>query len=624
MFATENIISASNIANGQHTNGNGSNGHEQGAFHVRKRMVWIALFANVLIALIKFGAGMIGGQAALISESIHSFADSLNSGFLIIGLQKGSRSADKTHPFGYGLETTLWAMLASMTMLALAGWSIYVGVQRIFTPQAFQNYPLAIAILIASVFIELLALRVATRAILHETGQKNSRNPVLNYIKAYKSLPQVTSPTTRFVFYEDSLALLGSFVAVVAITISQYAESFGLLSHATAHIPDAIASILIGLMILTLSIYLFTHNSRGLTGLAASPEQEMQIRQIVLGIHGVSKIHDLKTTDYGMSGVVATLRIEVGPEILVKDVDDLTERIRERITQRIRNVKQVVIEVQADESDEEWSEAFYRLISKGETQSVLKQGEARILRNIYDFTKAVASDVMIPRTAVECIESTETLHTLIDMFEENGHTRLLVYGEDLDEILGVIHAKDVFPYIKSGDWPNQMDVPLLNLARPIQVYPENKSVSDLLEDFKRKKISIAMVADEHGGFAGIVTLEDLLEEIVGDLWDEYDEEEIEIQQPEPNKLICSGRCDIDELNEKYNFHIPNEEFNTIGGFVFGLLGQAPVIGDEVEFEDLKLKVLAVDNLRIDQVEIESPVALELVSEDSQPIDTQEV
>ena len=609
MFATEHII---------HTNGTTSlsphsNGDENGHFQVRKRMVWVALLANIVIALIKFAAGMVGGQAALISESIHSFADSLNSGFLIIGLQKGSRSADKTHPFGYGLETTLWAMLASVLMLALAAWSIYVGIERIITPQPFQNYPLAVAILMASAIIELFALRVATRAILNETGQKIEKSPILNYICAFKSLKIVTSPTTRFVFYEDSLALLGTFVAVTAITLSQFSETFSILPHNTAHIPDAVASILIGLMILTLSIYLFAHNSRSLTGLAASPELELQIRQIVLGMHGVSKIHDLKTTDYGMSGVVATLRIEVSPEILVKDVDDLTEHIRERLTQRVKMIKEVVIEVQADESDEEWSEAFYRLISKGEAQQVLKQGEARILKNIYDFTKAVAYDIMIPRTAVECIEASETLQTLIEAFEENGHTRVLLYGDDLDDILGVIHAKDVFPYLKSQEWPNH-DVPLVNLARPIQVYPENKSVSDLLEDFKRKKISIAMVADEHGGFAGIVTLEDLLEEIVGELWDEYDEEEIDIQQIEPNKLICSGRCDIDVLNKKYDFHIPNEEFNTLGGFIFGLLGQAPAIGDEVQFEDLTIKVLAVDNLRIDQVEIISPVDLTAMPE----------
>jgi cation diffusion facilitator family transporter len=574
-----------------------------GAFHFGKRTVWAALLANLVIAGIKAIAGVIGGQSAMLAESIHSAADAINSCFLLIGLQKGSKSPDKTHPFGYGLETTLWATLASVFMLALGGWSVWIGFNRLFQPQEFEQYFVSAAILVVSAVLEILALRVAARAILIERKIPSNSSFPRQYWRALQQVRHITSPTTRFVFYEDSFALLGTIFALTAITLSEFGAQLGLFPREFAHYPDAIASILIGILILSLSIYLFVRNSRSLTGMAASPEQEARIRELVMSIHGVSKIHDLRTSDYGLSGIVVTLRIEVSPEILVKDVDDLTERIRDRLQARLRTVKEVIIEVLADDSDQEWSEAFYRLIETGKSNELLKESEARILRNLYDFTKAVASDVMIPRTAVECIDGSESLAELIDLFEENGHTRVLAYGEDLDDILGVVHVKELFPYMREA----QLQTEIKTLVKPIQVYPENKPVSDLLEDFKRKKIQIAMVADEHGGFAGIVTLEDLLEEIVGDLWDEYDEEEVELEQIAPNRLVCSGRYMIDELNEQFHLHIPDEEFNTIGGFVFGLLGQAPEVGNEVGFEDLQFKVLSVDSLRIDRLEIISPV-----------------
>src|SRR5207245_462345 len=129
-----------------------------------------------------------------------------------------------------------------------------------------------------------------------------------------------------------------------------------------------------------------------------------------------------------------------------------------------------------------------------------------------------------------------------------------VYDEEIDNMLGAIHAKDVFQFIRSGNY----DVPLRTLVRDFEIYPENKPVSDLLEEFKRRKIQIAMVADEHGGFAGIVTIEDLLEEIVGEIWDEYDEDMAMLEQVEPNRLILSGRYEIDELNERYGLNIPEE------------------------------------------------------------------
>ena len=351
-----------------------------------------------------------------------------------------------------------------------------------------------------------------------------------------------------------------------------------------------------------LSFYLFLHNSKGLTGSAASPQVEQRIRDFVLNLNGVSQIHDLRTIDYGMSGVVVHMRVEVDPDTQVKDVDDLTDRIRDRVQARVGNVKEVIIEVLADETGIEWSDEFYQLIEQGQARKVLKPREARILRNVYDFTKIVVQDIMIPRTDVDCIEASEPLNDLINMIIETGHTRIPVYEEDIDNMIGAIHAKDIFDYIRQ----DKTDVPLRHLVREFDIYPENKPVSDLFEEFKRKKIQIAMVADEHGGFAGIVTLEDLLEEIVGEIWDEYDTDTALLEHVEPNRMVVAGRYDIDELNERYNLGIPDESFKTIGGFVFGLLGREPQQGDLITFEDLTFTVIEMDGHRVEKVEIQAP------------------
>ncbi len=566
-----------------------------------KMTILFALGANLAIGAIKLIAGVLGRQSALLSEAMHSLADAMNSGFLLIGLFKGSRPPDKTHPFGYGLETTLWAMLASVLMLFLASWSMYIGVERFIKPEALTGYPLSAFVLIVSIILEILSVNVASKAVLSEKdlSEETWFNRV---VSAGKHVRTIISPTTRFVYYEDTIALIGAIIALIAISISQFGSVYGVIPKDYVHIPDALASIVIGLMLLGLAIYLFVHNSKGLTGSAASPYIEQRIRDYVLSLNGVSQVHDLRTIDYGMSGVVVHMRVEVDPDILVKDVDDLTERIRDRVQSRVSNVKEVIIEVLADETNMEWSDQFYRLIEKGRDENVLKSREERILRNVYDFTHVVVGDIMIPRTDVDCIEISESLDDLIDVIVKTGHTRIPVYEEDIDNMLGAIHAKDVFEYLRQGN----MSVPLSELVRSFDIYPENKPVSDLLEEFKRKKIQIAMVADEHGGFAGIVTIEDLLEEIVGEIWDEYDEDTELLEQVEPNRVILSGRFEIDELNERYKLDIPDEEFKTVGGFVFGLLGREPKEEDSVTFEDLVFTVLEMDGHRVDKVQLEGP------------------
>lgn len=567
-----------------------------------KKAVLIALAANISIGTFKLLAGLVGRHSSMFSEALHSYADAINSGFLLIGLQKGTRAPDKTHPFGYGLETTLWVTLASVFMLLLAGWSIFLGVQRIISPEEFGIYYISAGVLLFSAILEVMAVDVAATAILNEKDIQ-VEGKLERILLAAKHVKTTVSPTTRFVYYEDSVALLGALVAFAAITISEFGAKVGFIAEEHKHIPDAGASILIGLLLLGLAIYLFLYNSRGLTGTAASPQVESKIREFVLSLNGVSQIHDLKTIDYGISGVVVQLRVEVNPDTMVKDVDDLTERIRERIQERIVNVKEVLIEVLADETNIEWGNQFYRLVEKGRHQHVIKPREEQMLKNVYDFTKSTVRDIMVPRTQVECLEVSQTFDELLKIIADSGHSRIPIYREDVDNMLGTISVKDVMGLILD----NKREVFLENLIRPIEIFPENKSVSDLLEDFKRLKIQIAMVADEHGGFAGLVTIEDLLEEIVGEIWEEHAEEFDRIEILAPNKIALSGRYEVDELNERLDLDFPEEEFKTIGGFVFGLVGREPLVGDTVHFEDLTLSVLKMDGRRIDKVQILSPI-----------------
>ncbi|MCA9798203.1 MAG: cation diffusion facilitator family transporter [Cyanobacteria bacterium HKST-UBA04] len=569
-----------------------------------RRAVIVALLANVVIGSIKLFAGLIGRHSSMMSEAIHSYADAINSGFLLIGLQKGSRAADKTHPFGYGLETTLWAMLASLFMLLLGGWSISLGIDRLMHPEAHEIFAVSALVLLMSIVLEIGAVYMAASAVLAEQGLEDDR-PWRTILRALKQVRYVVSPTTRFVFYEDSLAFLGALLALIAITMSKFGPHVGLIPKEYSHFPDAFASVVIGLMIVGLGVYLFLHNSRGLTGSSAGPVVERHIREYVHNIHGITAVLDLKTADYGMSGVVVHLRVEVDPDIAVKDVDDLTEHVRDRVHTKFKTVKEVLIEVVAHESDQEWRNQFARVVHLGVRNEVIKPTEEQMLVNVYEFTQRRVSDIMVPRTDVDCIEVTANLQEALGKLKETGFSRLPVYRNDLDDIVGIITLKTVMGAL--SEYPANQSIEAL--VKKVGVYPENKPISDLLEEFKRRKTKLALVVDEHGGFAGIATLEDLIEEIVGEIYDPDDEEEDWIEQPNADELVVSGRFEVEKLNQHFGFNIPATDFKTLGGVVFGLLGQEPRVEDAVEFEDLTLTVLAMDGHRVNAVRIKSPEAI---------------
>ena len=562
---------------------------------IKEKAIWRALFANIGIAGIKLGCWYVSKSSAMLSEAIHSAADGFNSVCLLVGLKRGSKPADRFHPFGYGLEANVWAIFASIFMLAGTAVSLYKGWSKLFIThhseiQLLNNYPLMAITLTGSILFELWAVLSASNAVISE-AEITADGPVDVFIKSTKCINQIKSPTTKFVWYEDTAALTGAIVALIALTIAKfYTEA------QFSYIPDAIASIIIGFMLLGLAFYLLRYNVNFLTGTSAKPDIEANIKHIAEMTTGVSHVLDLKTMDMGSSGLIINMGIEVDPEIQVKEADDIADKLELKLKEKIKNVSHITIEVQASDAEDDWQDKFKKLIEDGKKIEILTPKEAKMLSKFFDFTNTVVDEIMIPRTDVKFIDTEATVDELMDVIISSGHTRIPVYEENIDNIIGIINAKDVLKAIKNCEDKNLIQIK--DLVREITIVPENKSISSMLNEFNLNKSQIAAVVDEHGGVAGIVTVEDVLEEIVGEIWDEYDVQIPEITRIDDKTISVYSKMDIYDLNERFGLDLPTEDFQTIGGYIFGLLGREPEIGDEVEANDIKMKVENMDGHKI--------------------------
>jgi putative hemolysin len=244
-------------------------------------------------------------------------------------------------------------------------------------------------------------------------------------------------------------------------------------------------------------------------------------------------------------------------------------------------------------------EELKMLVEAGEEEGVLEEEEREMIHSIFEFTDTVVRKVMTPRTDIKAVEITAPVEELIGVIITEGHSRVPIYEETIDSIVGIVHAKDLLRAIHE----NGRDVTIRELMRPPYVIPENKMVDELLAEFKRSKTQMAIVVDEYGGTAGLVTIEDVIEEIVGDIMDEYDVEEPMVEVIDENTAIVDARAPIDEINEQMGLALPEEEFDTIGGFVFGMLGKQAQQGETIEFNSVDLVVEKTDGARIQKVKI---------------------
>jgi magnesium and cobalt transporter len=581
--------------------------------HSRHAMsaVLYAMFFNGLITLSKLGVAIwVTPSTALFAEGLHSAADTFNSVTLMVGIMQGKRAPDRNRPYGYGLETNLWALLASFVLFISALVSIWKGWERFHQPpEPLDNVLWGVGLLFTSVIFEVFALSAASRAVLQEVGVDYQRVDIIP--QALKHIKSIQSPTTRFVFYEDAVALIGAIIALVAIGIGEAGVHLGFLPKEMAHWPDAIASMTIGVLLLILALNLFSYNRGFLTGAAASVGTEKRLSQLILETHGIYTILDLKTIDQGINGLFVQLKVEVDPDIPIRDVDDIIDHLKTRIQKRIHNVRDVIVEVVADESEENWREVFHTLIAEAEAKELIRPSEGTIFKNVFDFAESKLEDVMIPRTNVIMAEVNDTIEAVADLFIDSRHSKLPVYEENVDKLVGLIHERDVLKCLREG----KTDFPLRKLLREIPIYPENKALSDILEEFKHNGNQMAAIVDEHGGFAGMVTISDVVEELVGELWE--DEEELafeDIRELSPTLWEIEGHTNLEDLNEALGLTLPTDEFHTIAGFVFGLLGREPQINDAVQFEDYLFTVQELEGLRIKSLRLNSPFPLDYKTE----------
>jgi CBS domain containing-hemolysin-like protein len=227
----------------------------------------------------------------------------------------------------------------------------------------------------------------------------------------------------------------------------------------------------------------------------------------------------------------------------------------------------------------------------------IEEEEKELIHSIFEFGDTIVREVMVPRPDVIAVEDTATLHDVQALVLEHGYSRIPVFHEDLDDILGVVFAKDVLKAMHQGD----DDRPLREVCRPARVVPESKKVADLLREMQREKFHQAMVIDEYGSITGIVSLEDLLEELVGEITDEYDTEEPDVVEVGDGVYRVSGKASIDDVNEFLGAELPDEEWDTVAGLILDLFGKIPDVGEDTVFQGLKFEVEDVQGRRVAKV-----------------------
>ena len=236
-------------------------------------------------------------------------------------------------------------------------------------------------------------------------------------------------------------------------------------------------------------------------------------------------------------------------------------------------------------------------VDAGEEEGVLKEEEKEMIYSIFDLGDTVAREVMLPRIDMVALETNTPIMPALDVILEAGHSRVPIYVDNIDNVVGILYAKDLLTHWREGGSAKSVS----DLARDVYFVPETKPLSELLRELQSRKVHIAIVVDEYGGTAGLVTIEDILEEIVGEIQDEYDPEEFLMQQVSDDEYIFSARIDLDDINDLMSAELPTDEADTLGGLVYNLLGRVPEVGDSVEVAGLHLTVLDVDGRRIGRI-----------------------
>jgi CBS domain containing-hemolysin-like protein len=245
-------------------------------------------------------------------------------------------------------------------------------------------------------------------------------------------------------------------------------------------------------------------------------------------------------------------------------------------------------------------EELRMLVEQSQEVGVLEAQDAHMLEGVFEFSEKNAQEVMTPRTEIDALQIDATLDETLALVEESGRSRYPVYEETIDDIVGLVLAKDLIPILRNPP----KDFSLRSVMRPVHAVPGTREVEGVLADFKRLKEHMAIVLDEYGGTAGLVTMEDLLEEIVGEILDEYDEPPDRPEREGADLVVVPGGMNIGELNERYGLDVPDDDYTTVGGFVFGALGRLAVVGDRITAGGAVFTVREMDGRRIESLTVD--------------------
>jgi CBS domain containing-hemolysin-like protein len=245
------------------------------------------------------------------------------------------------------------------------------------------------------------------------------------------------------------------------------------------------------------------------------------------------------------------------------------------------------------------TEEFRTLVEISEDEGIIDQHERHLIQRVFEFAGHRVSQIMTPRTDIFALDVSEELATALPQVKDNRFSRVPVYEGTIDQIIGILYAKDLLPYSRHPE----LEVKLRDLLHPVFFVPESKRIDDLLREFQRNKVHMAIVVDEYGGVSGLVTMEDALEELVGEIVDEFDIEEVLCQQIDPHTHVVSAKLPLDEFNAQLGMSIPREDADTIGGHVFHLFGKLPKRGESVSAHGLTFTIEHIKGTRILEIRV---------------------
>ena len=263
------------------------------------------------------------------------------------------------------------------------------------------------------------------------------------------------------------------------------------------------------------------------------------------------------------------------------------------------------------ENADDVEKEIQQIIDEGEQRGLISEDEGEMIQGIFSFRDTIAREIMVPRTDTVYAEAETKLPEIIQSIIESGHSRIPIYQDNIDNIIGTLHAKDLLP-----SW-GASDMAIRDIMRPPYFIPETKKISEVLKDLRDNKSHMAIVIDEYGGTAGILTLEDIIEEIIGEIMDEYDAEQKLIIEYEDGSISVNARLDVEKLEDFLQVDLPEGDFESVGGFIISLIGKVPEVNEKVIYDSLEIVIEAGSSRKIDRVRIRKLAPGEVSDEPSE-------